>query len=515
MKKENQSNTSAPMAGSENTSDFLKVKSLGIDTYRENIIFMRQDCEVCRSEGFTSLTRVEVHYQDKHIVATLNVVMSDILHHSEASLSLEAMKRLGVKDGDLIHVSHLKPIESLKKVRAKMYGNALDEFSFQEIIKDVTEGHYSNVELAAFITACVGKRLSVQEIISLTKAMVLSGKKLEWGSERVFDKHCVGGIPGNRTTPIIVSIVAASGLMIPKTSSRAITSPSGTADTMETITRVDLSLEEIRKVVEKEGGCMAWGGAVQLSPADDILISVERSLDIDSEGQMIASILSKKNSAGSTDMIIDIPVGPTAKVRSVKNANHLQQSFVAVGEAINLNIKAWQTDGAQPVGNGIGPALEAVDVLRVLQNDKDAPKDLLDHAVFLAGKILEMGGKCAAGEGMLEAKKFVESGKAYKKFIAICEAQGGFYQPRHAPYTKEILADRSGKVTGIDNRTLARIAKLAGAPKAPTAGIFFTTWLEKQIDKGEPLLTIHAESQGELNYAYEYARRANHFIEIV
>jgi thymidine phosphorylase len=499
----------------QDTPDYLKIKSLGIDTYRENILFLRHDCEVCRSEGFTSLTRVEVHHNDKHIVATLNVVTSDILHHSEASLSIEAMKRLGVKDGDVIHVSHLKPIESLKKVRAKMYGNTLDEFSFQEIIKDVTEGHYSNVELAAFITSCVGKRLTIQEITSLTKAMVLSGRKLEWGSERVFDKHCVGGIPGNRTTPIIVSIVASAGLVIPKTSSRAITSPSGTADTMETMTRVDLSLDQIRKVVEKEGGCMAWGGAVQLSPADDILISVERSLDIDSEGQMIASILSKKNSAGSTDMIIDIPVGPSAKVRSIKNANHLQQSFVAVGEAINLNIKAWQTDGKQPVGNGIGPALEAKDVLRVLQNDKDAPRDLLDHAIFLSGKILEMGGKCLAGEGIMEAKRLVESGKAYQKFIAICEAQGGFYQPKRAPYTKDILSERSGKIAAIDNRTLARIAKLAGAPKATTAGIFFRAPLEKQIEKGEPLITIHAESRGELNYAYEYASSANHFIEIV
>ncbi len=496
-------------------ANFLKVKSLGIDTYRENIIFMRQDCEVCRSEGFTSLTRVEVHHEEKHIVATINVVVSDILHHSEAALSVEAMNRLGVKDGDFIHVSHLKPIESLKKVRAKMYGHALDEFSFQEIIKDITEGHYSNVELAAFITACVGKRLSIQEITSLTKAMVMSGKKLEWGSERVFDKHCVGGIPGNRTTPIIVGIVAAAGLIIPKTSSRAITSPSGTADTMETMTRVELSLQQIQKVVEKEGGCMAWGGAVQLSPADDILISVERSLDIDSEGQMIASILSKKNSAGSTDMVIDIPVGPSAKVRSIKNANHLQESFIAVGESINLNIHAFQTDGTQPVGRGIGPSLEAMDVLQVLQNEKDAPKDLLDHAVFLAAKILEMSGKCAAGAGMDEARRMVESGKAFKKFISICEAQGGFFQPKVAAYTQDIVADRSGKVIGIDNRRLARIAKLAGAPKAPTAGIYFRTKLDRQVEKGEPLLTIHAESKGELSYAYDYACLANHFIEII
>lgn len=495
--------------------NFLKVKSLGIDTYRENIIFMRQDCEVCRSEGFTSLTRVVVNFEGRSIVATLNVVNSDILHHSEISLSTEAMKRLGVHDGDTIQVSHLKPIQSLKKVRAKMYGHFLDEFSYQEIIKDVAAGRYSNVELAAFIAACVGKKLTTAEITSLTKAMVLTGEKLDWGSNRVFDKHCVGGIPGNRTTPIVVSIISASGLMIPKTSSRAITSPAGTADTMETMTKVELSLQQIKKVVEKEGGCMAWGGAVQLSPADDILISVERSLDIDSESQMIASILSKKISAGITDIIIDIPVGPSAKVRSINNASSLQHSFASVGQAINLNINTILTEGKQPVGFGIGPSLEAADVLSVLQNDKTASVDLREHALLLSGKILEMASKCGAGEGIVEARQMLESGKAFKKFVAICEAQGGFTQPRTAPFTKDFLSERAGKVVGIDNRTIARIAKLAGAPKAATAGIFFKAHLGKTIQINEPLLTIHAESQGELNYAYEYARSSNHFIEVL
>lgn len=495
--------------------NFLKIKSLGIGTYRENIIFMRQDCEVCRSEGFTSLTRVVVNFEGKSIVATLNVVSSDILHHSEVSLSMEAMKRLGVHDGDRVHVSHLKPIQSLKKVRAKMYGHFLDEFSYQEIIKDVAAGRYSNVELAAFITACVGKKLTTPEIISLTKAMVLTGEKLDWGSQRVFDKHCVGGIPGNRTTPIVVSIVASSGLLIPKTSSRAITSPAGTADTMETMTKVELSLQQIRKVVEKEGGCIAWGGAVQLSPADDILISVERSLDIDSESQMIASILSKKISAGITDIIVDIPVGPSAKVRSTNAATSLQHTFSSVGQAVDLNIRVLFTDGKQPVGFGIGPSLEAVEVLRVLQNDKTASTDLREHSLLISGKILEMAGQCGTGEGRGEAEQILESGKAFRKFVAICEAQGGFFQPQTAPFKKDFLSERAGKIIGIDNRAIARIAKLAGAPKASTAGIYLRAPLGKNIQINEPLLTIHAESQGELNYAFEYASSVNHFIEIL
>ena len=275
----------------------LKVKDLGIDTYRENIIFIRADSHVCKSEGFTALTRLVVHKNGNQIVATLNVVNSDILKEGEASLSQAAMKNLGVKEGDTIAISHLKPIESLAKVRAKMYKEVLNDKDFQDIIHDIVLGHYSNIEIAAFVSACAGNNLSVNEIAGLTKAMITSGRRIDWGKGMILDKHCVGGLPGNRTTPIVVSIVAAAGLIIPKTSSRAITSPAGTADTMETITSVDLSIDQIKEVIGKTGGCLAWGGAVRLSPADDLLIAVEKSLEIDSEGQMVASVLSKKVAA--------------------------------------------------------------------------------------------------------------------------------------------------------------------------------------------------------------------------
>jgi thymidine phosphorylase len=226
----------------------LRAKNIGIDTYRENIVYMRADCHICQSEGFTALTRIVVHHKDRSIIATLNVVHSELLAHEEAGLSMEAMKRLAVQEGDCLTFSHLKHLSSLSYVRAKMYHKELTEQAFNEIIADVVAGRYSNIELAAFISACSGNNLSLNEIIGLTKAMINSGKKIRWSNTMIFDKHCVGGLPGNRTTPIVVSIVAAAGLTIPKTSSRAITSPAGTADTMETMAPVNLGLEEIKQV---------------------------------------------------------------------------------------------------------------------------------------------------------------------------------------------------------------------------------------------------------------------------
>ena len=186
--------------------------------------------------------------------------------------------------------------------------------------------------------------------------MVDAGDRLTWSSEVVLDKHSVGGLPGNRTTPIVVAVVASHGLTMPKTSSRAITSPAGTADTMETLAPVDLDLPAIRRVVEREYGCVVWGGAVRLSPADDILIRVERALDIDSEGQLVASVLSKKIAAGSTHLVLDVPVGPTAKVRSVDAAHALSGALSDVAAAFGLKTNIVLSDGMQPVGRGIGPA---------------------------------------------------------------------------------------------------------------------------------------------------------------
>lgn len=492
----------------------LTVRAVHIDTYRENIIYMRADCHICKSEGFSALTRIVVYYGERSIIATLNVV-SDLVGHGEAGLSNEALKRLQVQEGYLIQVGHLKPVESFKLVRSKMYGHALGSAAFEAIVNDIADGRYSNVELAAFITACSGKNLNEDEVINLTRAMIKKGEKLYWNKAIILDKHCIGGLPGNRTTPIVVSIIAAAGLTIPKTSSRAITSPAGTADTMETLTRVDLTLGEMRKVVESEGGCFAWGGAMQLSPADDVIISVEKALDIDSEGQMIASVLSKKAAAGSTHVVIDIPVGATAKVRSEDDARNLSARFETVGQAIGLHVKTVITDGSQPVGVGIGPALEALDVLAVLRNDRFAPEDLKQRALNLAAHLLEMSGHCLEGEGLPIATRLLENGKAFEKFTAICRAQGSLKEPMRAQFRYDWMSDQAGQVEKIDNRLLARLAKLAGAPRSPGAGVHFYTPLGTVVNRKDLLLSVYANSSGELDYAKEFLRTVSHELLIL
>lgn len=499
------------MTGKSNT---LRLKRLGIETQQEAVIYMRRDCNVCRAEGFSAQARVRVTADGASIIATLNRINSELLAPGQASLSEAAWIGLGAAEDDVIAVSHPKSLDSLSFVRAKVYGQRFADAELAEIMGDIVAGRYSDIHLSSFITACSARALDRDEIAGLTRAMVAVGQRLDWGATPIVDKHCVGGLPGNRTTPIIVAIAAACGLTMPKTSSRAITSPAGTADAMETLAPVDLDLAAIRRVVESEGGCIIWGGSVDLSPADDTLIRVERALDLDSEGQLVASVLSKKVAAGSTHIVLDLPVGPTAKFRSEADAESLSAHLLDAAKSLHIEARVLRSDGRQPVGRGVGPALEARDVLAVLKQDPEAPVDLKKRSLVLAGALLELSGAAAAGTGIEKANETLSSGRAWTKFQAICEAQGGMRTLPVSAHRRPILAKSSGRIVAIDNRRLAQAAKLAGAPDAKAAGLELHTPIGWRVEKDTPLFTLHAETRGELAYALDYIDSHSPIIEI-
>lgn len=493
----------------------LRARRLRLFTQHEPIVLMRTDCHVCRSEGLSPRAQVLLTCGEKQAYATLfQVDGDDLIAVGEVGFSEEAWRLLGVAEGEPVEVRHAPALASMADVRRRIYGHRLDESALRAIVADVAAGRYTNVHLAAFLTATSALPLDEAETRALTKAMLEAGERLTWRTPTVIDKHCIGGLPGNRTTPIVVAIVVACGLVAPKTSSRAITSPAGTADTMETLAPVDLDLPAIRRVVEAEGGCVVWGGAVRLSPADDIFIGVERVLDVDTEGQLIASVLSKKIAAGSTHVVLDIPVGPTAKVRSEEAGRRLAERLSATAASFGLTARCIQTDGTQPVGRGIGPALEALDVLAVLQGHPAAPQDLRRRACQLAGVALELGGAAAVGEGEALAQAVLADGRAWAKFQKICEAQGGMRTPPRAPLQGPLAALRSGRVIQMNNRKIATLAKLAGAPDIKAAGLSLNVRLGDEVTAGDTLLLVHAETRGELGYALDYAAAHPDLIEI-
>mgnify|MGYP000557278551 CR=1 FL=1 len=388
--------------------------------------------------------------------------------------------------------------EAVSYITKKLQDVELEEREIGAIVGDIDHGRLNDVELAAFVTGIYTNGLSREEVIGLTEQMVAAGQTVTWDRDVVADKHSIGGVAGNRVTPIVVPIVAAAGLTIPKTSSRAVTSAAGTADTMEVFCDVEFSLDEMREIVTSAGGCVIWGGSVNLSPVDDKIIRAETPLSLDPPGQVIASVLSKKESAGSTHVVIDIPYGEGAKVESLPAARELAEDFTRVGDHVGMAIECAITRGEYPIGRGIGPILEARDVLEVLAGD--GPADLRVKSLRIAETLLDVCGADADAEAILD------SGQALQTFRDIVAAQGGDPEVEPADldpgtHTAIVEADRDGVVTHVNNRQVNEIARRAGSPKDHGAGVYFHRRVGDPVDVGDALFTIHAEKAPKLEEA--------------
>lgn len=494
----------------------LRLKRVAIDTYKENVAYLHRDCQVYRTEGFQALSKVRVcdEAAAHSLLATLNVVdTASITEPDELGLSIDAFQQLGLQEGTSVTVDHAKPPSSLHAVHRKIDGDRLSLQDYEAITRDIAAHRYAKIELAAFLVACSETGMERDEILYLTQSMASSGDRLDWREPLVADKHCIGGIPGNRTSMLVVPIVAAHGMFIPKTSSRAITSPAGTADTMEVLAHVELPPEKLLEIVRSQRGCLAWGGTAKLAPVDDILISVERPLAIDSPGQLVASILAKKLAAGVSHLLIDIPMGPTAKVRTQAAALRLRKLFEFVGDRVGLNVEVIITDGMQPIGRGIGPVLEVRDILQVLENDPDQPRDLREKALQIAGRVLEFDPDVRGGQGYSLARDILESGRALAKLQAIIAAQGANdIAPDVGPLRGTVDADKDGSVASIDNQQMARIARLAGAPMDKGAGVDLYRKVGDEVRRGEPLYAIHAQFDSDFSFAREAADQDSGFV---
>ncbi|MCH9698039.1 MAG: thymidine phosphorylase family protein [Gammaproteobacteria bacterium] len=491
----------------------LKLRRVAIDTYKENVAYLHRDCELYRSEGFQALNKIEVNCDENgtSVIAVLNIVDDiSITRPEELGLSEQVFHQFAVSEGSAVRVAHASAPKSIKAVHRKIRGERLQFEDYLAINKDIARNSYSKIEIAAYLVGCAVSGLDRDEVLYLTRAMLQTGEQLHWDEPLVVDKHCIGGIPGNRTSMLVVPIVAEHGMLMPKTSSRAITSPAGTADTMEVLANVDLNPEILHHLVTHERAFLAWGGTSKLAPVDDILIAVERPLTMDSPGQMVASIVSKKVAAGSTHLLIDIPIGPTAKIRSQTNAMKLRKLFEYVGDSMGLTLEVIITDGRQPIGHGIGPVLEARDVMRVLENHPLAPLDLREKALQLAGRILEFDTDVRGGQGYRLARDILESGRALQKMQSIIQAQGASdYTARPGKLQHQVAAQAAGRIEAIDNLQLAQIAHLAGAPLDKEAGVDLHKKIGDTVDKDEPLYTIHAEFNADFNFAKQASETDN------
>ncbi len=500
----------------QNSSQRELLKSLKVvelDIFPQEVIFIsKKDYpEKIRHREL----EIVIHSQARSFSTSRVVrVGEDLLKPGTIGIGRTILHELHAKPGDTVHVTfeRREPPESYEAIRSRfLYKKSLNDDEIRKIVNDVAKRRLSALEMSIFIGSMVHDEWSVREIEQLARSIAESGKILKFPNEVVFDKHSLGGVPGNKVSMLIVPIVAASGLLIPKTSSRAITSAAGTADIMEsTGARVSFAPEEILEIAPKTRGMIIWAGALDICPADSVLISeVEYPLNINPKPMIMASILSKKVAMGVKNLVIDIPCGKGVKIVNDEEAESFAHKIKQIGRRLKINIKCGISYANKPVGHTIGPQIEAWEALRALEspNDPSVSRSLIEKATSLAGMLLEMGGKAPANQGQDLALKTLASGKALEKFQEIVEVQGGPPKIKSKDlelqtYSVDIPATRDGWIVEMDNRALVEIARAAGAPHDKGAGILFFKKSES-IRRGEPLLRIYSSSEANLTEAVE------------
>jgi len=482
----------------------LKLRCVPIDTWHDYICFLHRDCTAYPAPDYLGPSKVDISAGADEIRARVNVVDDDrVVGRDEIGLSKHAFDAFGLPEGAEVMLKRAAPPDSLGTLRGKVAGGELGLDQMRDVIRDIVNYRYTEREIVAFLVAA-SKELSLAEIQSLTRARAEYAHHFTWPREMIVDKHSMGGVPGSRISMIVIPIVAAHGLWIPKTSSRAITSAAGTADAMECVAEVDLPPEALRAVVEEAGGCIAWNGRLSHSPVDDVMNSITRPLGIDSTKLAVTSILSKKVAAGSSHVVVDIPYGPGTKVAREEEARELAALFEAVGSGVGLTVAAIPTDASRPIGRGIGPALEVRDVWAVLRNTPDASSDLREKALDFAGIILDWDP--GIKDGRRRARELLDSGAALARMERIVDLQGRKEVPvGPGALGHDILAVRSGQVTGIDCYRVAGIARRAGAPMDKGAGIDFLVSVGATVKAGEPLYRILANVESDLRLAVSAA----------
>lgn len=481
----------------------LKVKYYDIDSSEPTVMIHDDDCAVI---GVKENDRVQLVGRSNAVAL---VSRSDTLVDKGVVLVPDmVMKALGVADGDDVNVIYSQKPDSVRSIRKKMDAEKLSREEIESIVTDILENRLSKIEISAWLTALYINGMEIDEIADFTMAMANTGDIIKFDREPVFDFHSLGGVPGNKITPIVVSIVAAAGLMIPKLSSRAISSACGTSDFVETFCNVEMQADQLKLVSEEVGGVFAWGGSMNLAPVDDMVIKIEHPLGINPRAQMLASIMSKKVAVGATHLVVDIPTGAGTKVPSIEVARSYARDLMDLGEKIGMHVECAITYADQPVGNAVGPTLEARECIRVLEGSEH-PSSVIEKACECAGIVLELGG---IADGASKAREILRSGQAYEKFKQIVIAQGGREDLKAddlkpGKYTHDVISTKSGYIRSIDNKDIVAIAKASGAPSDKGAGLMILKKKGQRVEKGDVLFTIYADNEAKLRRARETAMK--------
>lgn len=401
-------------------------------------------------------------------------------------------------------------------IHKKRNGGELSEEEIRFFIEGYTDESIPDYQAAALCMAVYFRGMTPKETSILTLAMAESGDQIDLGGIEGFtvDKHSTGGV-GDKTSLIVVPIVASCGGKVAKMSGRGLGHTGGTVDKLESIPgfRTELNPDDFIKQVNGIGLCIV-GQTGELAPADKKLYALrDVTATVESIPLIASSIMSKKLAAGSKGIVLDVKTGSGAFMKTVKESENLAKEMVAIGKSAGRSVTAVITNMDIPLGDSVGNSLEVIEAIKTLKGEGES--DLTEVCLTLAAQMLSM----VTGEDEKTcysmAKGAIDNGLAINKLREMISAQGGnanvvddyslFKQPK---YTSEIFSECDGYIEHTDAEKIGIASVILGAgrekkgdPIDPSAGIVLKKKTGDYVKKGEPLAVFYTDDEGKIEGA--------------
>ncbi|HOA23287.1 MAG: pyrimidine-nucleoside phosphorylase [Aggregatilineales bacterium] len=416
-------------------------------------------------------------------------------------------------------------------IEKKRDGYALTEDEIRYFVRGYTADDIPDYQAAAWAMAVYLQGMNRDEIIALTMALAQSGDMIDLHEVIDFavDKHSSGGV-GDKTSLVVLPLVAAFGVPVAKMSGRGLSFTGGTLDKLESIDgyNVNLTEEQFLRQVQEVGIVLA-GQTRELAPADGKLYALRDVTGTVSSIPLIASsIMSKKIASGADAIVLDVKVGSGAFMRTVEDARRLAQLMVEIGTGVGRRVTALLSDMNQPLGNAVGNALEVREAIDTLRGG--GPADLIEHCITVAGHMLRLAGKSQA-EDLSDIRPQLEeklaNGEAFEVFKRLIAAQGGdvsqVEEPARlptAPVIVEVESPQSGYLRTVDALEIGLAAadlgagrKKKGDPVDHAVGLVVHHKVGEYVEKGDRLFTIHARTEDAAAQARERVLAAHEWAD--